>query len=554
MYLELNLNELGDSPRNFASFPRQKSQLEVFKVIEKAANDNNIRGIVLNISAVSANIGGSRDYLWELRTALEQFKSKGKKICAFIGNADMDVYALASVADKIVMDELGILTMLGYSVNRGYVKNTLEKLGIGVREMRYFEYKSAGEIFTRDSMSEADRRQYNEYLDDIFNLTRYTLKTSRNWTEEDLDAIVNNGFLFSAKNAKERGLVDFTGRKNAVLEALKEMEGRDIEKFALWGDVTSSLLSDRETYSPPRVRRGLFRRSPIIAVVYANGQTDMQRGIAALSLAKTVRELADNRRVKAIVLRIDSPGGSALAADYFAEAVRYAKQRKPVVVSMGQMAASGGYWIAMDANHITATPYTITGSIGVIGNWFYDNGFNARLGLNTDTLQRGTSADLFSGVLFPNRNLTVLEEERYKTYVIDLYDTFVRKAAAGRGMDIEKIEAVAQGRIFSGIRALEAGLIDSIGGLSDALRTARTLAGIPESQKVRYNEYPKPKFFDRFLKRFPVLAAIFRSDAARQTDTFTLLADLLLPNADIRYRIANNGKIMAILPLEFSVR
>ena len=539
MYLELNLNET--SGGNF--FAKQKTPLEMFRVIEKAANDNKVRGIILNVGAIS----GDRDFLWELRAALEKFKSGGKKICAFISYADIDIYCMASVADKIVMDELGTLSFLGYSMNRSYVQHTLEKFGIGVRELRYFEYKSAAETYTRDSMSEADRRQYNEYLDDVFNLTRDTLKKARNWTDEEFDAILNE-FLYSAKNAQSRKLVDHVGRKDAVLEAIKEIEGAEVKNFALYGDSSSSLMGDQTAYNPPKAGGLLKRRPPVIAVVYANGQTDMERGMAALSLSETIRELADTRRVKAIVIRINSPGGSAEAADYFAEAVRYAKQKKPVVVSMGDVAASGGYWAAMNASHIIATPYTVTGSIGVIGSWFFDNGLAGKLGITSDTIQRGAHADLLTGALLPYRDLTPQEEERYRGYMLDIYASFTGKVAAGRGMEIEKVEAAAQGRIFSGTRALEAGLIDSIGGLSDALRKARELAEISENRAVRYDEYPKPKFFEKLLEWFPLTSILFRKSKS-QIGTAAFFADMFLPGADIRYRLEKNGQVMPILPL-----
>ncbi|MCL2272726.1 MAG: signal peptide peptidase SppA [Treponema sp.] len=542
VYLELNLNE----DRSSNPFARSKQPLEIFRVIEKAANDDKIKGIILNIGSISRD----RDYLWELRNALEKFKANGKKICAFISYADMDVYCLASVADKIVMDELGTLNILGYSMNRGYVKQTLEKLGIGVRELRYFEYKSAAETYTRDSMSDADRRQYNDYLDDIFSLTRSTLVKGRNWTEEEFNTVLSQ-FLYSAKSALSRNLVDYTGRKEAVLEALKELEGAENKNFTLYGDFSSSLTASETTYNPPKAG-GFFRRPPVIAVVYAEGETDMERGMAALSLSRTIRDLADNRRVKAIVLRINSPGGSAEAADYLAQAVSYAKQKKPVVASMGYVAASGGYWAAMNANHIMATPYTITGSIGVIGSWFYDNGLNSKLGLKTESLKRGEHSDLLTGIILPYRDLTRYEEERYKSYILDVYNLFVEKVAAGRGMNADKVEAAAQGRIFSGTRALESGLIDSIGSLSDALRTARDLAQILENTSVRYEEFPKPKFMDRLLNRFPLILKLFKRSS--QNNTWTVFSDFLLPDAHIRYRLEKNGQIMPILPLDFSVK
>jgi protease-4 len=475
-YLELNLNNM----QSGNPFAVSKTPLEIFRVIDKAAHDEKINGIILNISSTYR----SRDNLWELRSALEEFKAGGKKICAFISNADIDIYNLASVADKIVMDEMGTLTMLGYSVGRGFAKQTLEKLGIGIRELRYLEYKSAVESFTRDSMSPADRKQYSDYLDDIFNITRDTTMTARGWTGEKFDTILNREFMYSAKSALSSNLVDRTGRKEAVLEAIKEMEGKEITHFMLYGS-SSSLTGTKNMYNPPKAG-GVFSRPPVIAVVYANGQTDMQRGMAALTLSQTIKDLADNKRVKALVIRMDSPGGSAEAADYVDEAVRYAKQKKPVVVSMGQTAASGGYWASMSASHITATPYTITGSIGVIGSWFYDNGLNNKLGINIETIQRGSHSDLYTGFLIPKRDLTTQEEERYKTYILDLYSIFTERVAASRNMELAKVEAVAQGRIFSGTRALTAGLIDSVGSLSDAIKTARQLAEIKEDESVLY--------------------------------------------------------------------
>ncbi|MDR2951608.1 MAG: signal peptide peptidase SppA [Treponema sp.] len=539
-YLELNLNKPVVQNKLRPVLP--KPPLEVFRVIERAGKDRRINGIVLNIGSFY----GNRDYLWELRGALEQFKSRGKKICAFISAADMDTYCLASVADKIVMDEQGALSMLGYVWGRGYMQHSLEKLGISVRELRYLEYKSAAESYTRDSMSEADRRQYGEYLDDIFNLTRSTLMNARGWTDEKFNEIVNRDFLYSAKSAKSENLVDYIGRKDAVVQAVKELEGAEVKHYALYGDGVSSLMNDHENYGPEKAR-SFFKRPPVIAIVYANGQTDMERGMAAMTLSRTIRELADKGRVKAVVLRINSPGGSAEAADYITEAVRYVKEKKPVVVSMGQVAASGGYWAAMNASHITATPYTLTGSIGVIGSWFFDNGMNTKLGFTVDSIQRGAHADLPTGFFIPRRDLSKDEEDRYRTYILDLYNEFTAKVAAGRNMQIEKVESVAQGRVFSGTAALNAGLIDSVGGIQDAIHTARALANIPDDASVLYGEYPKLNFFDKMVNRFSQMTAFIKSkNSASSAAAF--LSELFLPE-DIQYRLRRNGQVMPILPL-----
>jgi protease-4 len=541
VYLELNLNNQAVQSR-LRSF-RPRSGLELFRVIERAGTDRRIRGIILNIAAY----GAGRETLWELRSALEGFKARGKKICAFISAADLDLYCLASVADKIVMDEQGTLSLTGYAWGRAYGKHTLEKLGVGVRELRYLEYKSAAETYTQDALSDADRRQYGEVLDDTFNLTRDTVMRGRSLTREEFDSILNGEFLFSSKSALERGLVDYRGREAAVAGAITDIEGGEAQHFALYGDPASGLMESKALYGAGK-SGGLFSKPPVIAVVYANGVTDMERGMAARGLARTIREAAEKGRVKAMVIRINSPGGSAEAADYINEAVKFARERMPVVVSMGAVAASGGYWASMNASHITATPYTLTGSIGVIGSWFYDNGLNSKLGFTMESMQRGEHADLATGMLLPRRDLRPDEEARYRTYILDLYGDFTAKVAAGRNMDIEAVEAAAQGRVFSGYGALKAGLVDSTGGLADAIRIARDMAKIPSPKKVTYREYPRPTFIDKVLEHLPTAAL-----GPMAAENAAFVAGLLLPASlleDLRYRIAHNGQVMPILPLE----
>jgi protease-4 len=542
MHVELNLNN--QSVQSIMHSVRPKPVLEVFRVIERAGNDKRVNGIILNVASFQAG----QDTLWELRNALEKFKSKGKKVYVFISAADLTLYYLATVADKIIMDDQGSLSLLGYAWGRGYMQHSLEKLGIGVRELRYLKYKSAAETYVRDSLSDADRQQYGEILDDIMNITRDTVTKARSWTDDEFNAIINNEFLFSAKGALERGLVDYTGRKESVLKAIEELSGDSKPAtIALYGDHDSSLSGSKYVYNPGNPSR--LARPPVIAVIYANGVSDMERGMAARQLARTIEEVSQKGRVKALVLRINSPGGSAEAADYVAEAIKKAKDRVPVVVSMGSVAASGGYWASMTASHIVASPVTLTGSIGVIGSWFYDKGLNSKLGLTVDTMQRGTHADMVTGIILPHRDLSSEEEARYQKYILDLYGDFTAKVAAGRGMDIERVEAVAQGRVFSGLGALNAGLIDSIGGLDDAIRIARELAKIPDTRKVAYQEYPKPKFWDKMMNR--LLEAGTTAPPAITTVSF--VTDLFIPGPlleDLSYRITHNGQVMPILPLD----
>jgi len=546
VFLELNLSN--PAVQSIVRSTQPQRTLEIFRVIERAGNDKRIGGIILNISAFQAG----QETMWELRGALEKFKSKGKKVCAFIGAANLDMYCLATVADKIVMDDQGTLTLLGYAWGRGYIQHSLEKLGVGARELRYLEFKTAAETYTRDSLSASDRRQYGEILDDIMTITRDTVTKARSWTADEFDSIINNEFMFSARKALARGLVDYTGKKETVVQAIKEITGSETENnFFIFGDSESSLTESKYFYRP--ARSSWLSKPPIIAVIYANGITDMEQGIAAKNLARTIREMSEKKRVKALVIRINSPGGSAEAADYVAEAVKSAKERIPVVVSMGAVAASGGYWVSMNASHITASPVTLTGSIGVIGSWFYDKGLNKKLGLTIDTMKRGDHADLLTGVILPHRDLNPAEEARYRAYILDLYGDFIVRVAAGRGMDLERVEALAQGRVYSGLGALNVGLIDSIGGLDDAVQTARRLAKIPDNRKVAYDEYPKPKFFDKILEYMFASGVSAGSSTAAAAVSMT---DLFLPGLsrdtrlleDLRFRIAHNGQVMPILP------
>jgi protease-4 len=552
-YLELILGERRTPGARFS--PRSTPRFALFRALKKAEADRTIRGLVLNTAGFSED----RGYLWELRTALESFKGAGKKIAAYLENADLDLYCLASVADKIVLDDSGALSFLGYAHGRPFVRRGLEKLGIGVRELRYLEYKSAMETFTRSSFSEADRRQYEAYLDETFRFTRETLLRARSWKEEDFDLMVNRDFLYSPGEAKDRGLVDALGREEALDKTVRELEGGELS-YLTWGDGALSLMSRGRRLRPYTAGQGrnYFYRKPEIALVYALGETDLDRGMAARSLARTMREAAERKPVKAMVVRVNSPGGSAVAADHIAQAIRETRERIPVVVSMGAVAGSGGYWAAMYAGHIAASPYTLTGSIGVIAGWFYDKGLYDTLGLSVDTLRRGDHADLFSGFLLPRRDLSPEEEERYRRYILALYRDFVEKAAAGRGMSVEAMEALAQGRVFSGLAAQKAGLVDSIGGLADALETARNLAEIPKKRGFICREYPKPKFYETLTRRFLSAALPPEDPPLFGVPALPALAPGLsaaLPAAawrELEYRISQNGRPMPIMPLSMT--
>ncbi|NUO81688.1 S49 family peptidase, partial [candidate division KSB1 bacterium] len=350
--------------------------LEILNGIRAAANDQATGVIALNLSR--ANI--LPEHAWEIREELRAAREKGKKIFVFLDNADMTTYHLASVADKIFLDPEGTLMLEGYRLGRTYLKGTLEKLGLGFDEWRFFKYKSAMETLSRESMSAADREQYQAFVDDWYELVRAEVCRSRKLTEQGFDALIDDEVFFMPDRAVAAGLVDSLARWSALAETIQKSAGqrmRAVSFRALEEEKASTLQ---------------WGERPKIAVVYALGVCDLEEGIRARWLEGVLHGLAKNSAVKAIVFRADSPGGDGLASDLVAEALAKCKAKKPVIVSQGQVAGSGGYWISMYGDQIVAGPNTITGSIGVIDGWIYDNGMSAKLGMTSDHVQRGAHA------------------------------------------------------------------------------------------------------------------------------------------------------------------
>ena len=550
-YLELNLADNPSAGRFMPAKFRPDTELEILRVLKRAASDKKIRGIILNTFGFTAN----QVRLWELQSALGKCKASGKKIIAYFDNADFDLYCLLSLADKIVMDSAGTLNLMGYAWGRLFLKESLEKLGIGFRELRYLDYKSANETFSRTSISDADREQYGAYLDEIFCLTKDTIIRNRNLNEEDFNSFLKEGFLFSPVEAKNRNLVDALGREETIKETIKEMEFEDPAKgklqFIAAGNPGFSVLGQKQSgYKPVRTRNPW---APEIAIVNAKGISDMEQGMKARTTSALIRELSKKSKIKALIVRIDSPGGSAVAADFIRSAIEETKKKIPVVVSMGELAASGGYWASMNASHIFASPYTLTGSIGVIAGWFFDKGLNARLGFGYEAMTRGEHADLNTGVILPNRDLSEEEELRFRRCILDLYDEFVKKAAEGRNMKSEDMEALARGKVYSGLAAQRLGLIDSLGGFLEALETALKLAEIPGDKKIRIREYPKPDFYQKLAARLGAsisssaqIAGFGNIHGLESVSGYNRIRELW---EDLNYRISHKGEAMPILPL-----
>lgn len=463
---------------------------DLLRDVRAAANDPRIAVIALNLAGVQIR----PEHAWELREELLNARNLNKKIYAFIEDAGMTGYHLASVADKVIMDPQGTLLLPGLVLSRTYMKGTLEKLGLGFDEWRFFKYKSAMEAYSREGFSEGEREQRTAYLDDWYALIQGDVCTSRHLTPAAWDSIINNHVLCSAETARRDGLVDQLGRWSDLKDILKEIKKEKLLKIGR-NDLWDNAVLDEQWGGKPK-----------IALVYAIGTCDMESGIKARRLAKVFAQLADQSAVKAVVFRVDSPGGSGMASDVVADALKKCAEKKPVIISQGQVAGSGGYWISMYGKKIFAGPNSVTGSIGVIGGWIWDKGLSDKLGMTEDHVKRGDHADLDAGVTLPllgitvpRRNLTPEERSQIETWIKEIYDSFVGKVAVGRSMTKEAVNEVAQGRYYSGLDGKTAGLVDEIGGLMTALAVAKQEAKIDDAQKYELIEIPKSLSFSDFL-------------------------------------------------------
>lgn len=511
--------------QRFKWFDGSNTLLATLQSIEDVKNNKFYKGIILNLSGCNIN----REMLWEIRERLVDLKKRGKKVLVYIDGGGFDLYHLASVADKIVIDPVSTITLPGFVVSKTYLKGMLDKLGIGVDEWRFFKYKSAYETLARTSGSDADKEQRQELLNDFYALVKKDVLAARPWLSGSFDDIVNNKVIIDQDEAVKLGLVDTVARYDELENIFASMSGGFSFTTNLAGAASFRQPDDRRWGEPSK-----------IAVIYAIGGCAMDDGINARKLINDVSSAAGRRDVKAIVLRVDSPGGDGKASDYIAEALRKYAKNKPVIVSQGLVAASGGYWLSMYGDTILAAPNTITGSIGVIGGWYYNKGFSELTGLTSDMVKKGDRADLFAGVTvpllgitIPSRNLTDDEKNKVKEQFLTFYEMFKKKVATGRKMSMEEVEKVAQGRVWSGTDGLNNGLVDALGGLHDAIKIAAVKAGLDDYEII---EYPDQPLFD--------LGTLLGLPTIPSFEDSAFIKDLLL-------RLRNNGLPLYMIPDEY---
>ena len=453
------------------------STIELKKVldnIEKAKLDDNIKAIYINTSYVSAGIS----QIEEIRNKLLEFKQTGKPIIAYSEVYNQAAYYLSSVANKVYLNPEGIVELKGLSAGIMFYKGLLEKLDIEVQIIRHGKFKSAVEPFMLDKMSDANREQMqlllNSFADNLFD----SIASQRGMTLSDIHNHANNLSLENAKSCLDLHYVDALLYQDQVDDSLLVISKSEKLNFI-----------SLNKYSNVKVEKKEISRNKI-AIIYATGEINSGEGdeksIGSETTAKAIKTAREDKNVKAIVLRVNSPGGSALASDVIWRETVLAKEEKPLIVSMGDYAASGGYYIACAADSIVANPTTLTGSIGVFGmipnlQKLYKN----KLGISIDTVNTNKHADM--GM---NRALTKFEEDKIQKSVVDIYTTFITHVGEGRNMSTTAVDEIGQGRVWTGYDAKDIGLIDTYGGLEKAIEIAVYLA---EIEDYRIISLPKKK-------------------------------------------------------------
>ena len=487
-YLDLTLSEIPEQPAGaeFGSLfeSRPASLRAVVEGLDRGASDPKVKAVRLRVSSLSDSGWGK---VQELRDAIARFRKSGKPAYAhleFCGNRE---YYLATACSKIYAVPTAILDVSGLAAEVTFFKGTLDKLGVEAQFEGVGKYKNAPNQFTETGFTEPHREQMEALLDSLFGQFVAAIAASRGKTVAQVKALIDDG-PYDGARALQAGLVD-------ELVYQDELDGR------LKG-------AERVTASHyVRSGRGFgFDGRPKLALIYAVGDIvpgESQSGfggdfVGSDTVARAIRQARTDSSVRAIVLRIDSPGGSGTASDVMWREVTLARKAKPVIMSMGDVAASGGYYLAMGGDAIVAQPGTITGSIGVFGGKISLRGLYDKLGLSKEIVTRGRNAALFSSY----RAWTDEERKSFRRLMTTFYQEFVQKAAEGRGKTFDQIDAVAQGRVWTGAEAMKVGLVDRLGGLDVAIALAKERAKIGKDQEVSILVLPERKgFFQTVLER-----------------------------------------------------
>ena len=509
---------------------------DILSSVKKAKENENIKGIYLQASM----LGTSYASLQEIRNALLDFKESGKFIIAYGDSYTQGLYYLSSVADKVLLNPKGMIEWRGIASAPLFYKDLLQKLGIEMQIFKVGTYKSAVEPFTSNEMSPANREQVTAFIHSIWGQVTEGVSASRSLPVDSLNAYADRMLMFyPAEESVQCGLADTLIYRNDVRNYLKQwVDLKEDDRLPVLG--LNDMINVKKNM--PKDKSG-----NIVAVYYASGEiTDYsgssasEEGIVGTKVIRDLRKLKDNDDVKAVVLRVNSPGGSAFASEQIWHAVKELKTKKPVIVSMGDYAASGGYYISCVADTIVAEPTTLTGSIGIFGMMPNAKELSEKIGLTYDVVKTNKFAD-FGNIMRPfNED----EKTLMQMMITQGYDTFVSRCAEGRNMTKEAIEKVAEGRVWTGEAAKELGLVDELGGIDTALEIAVKKAGIEGYTVVSYPA--KQDFLSSLLDTKPtnyVEAQILKSKLGEYYQQFGMLKNL-----------TERSMIQARIPFELNIK
>lgn len=517
-------------PNVIYNTPPAQGLTDILTAIEHAKENPKIKGIYLDLGMIGCGVGT----LEEIRKALIDFKTSGKFIYAHADFYTQKAYYLATVSDKIYLTPTGGIDFRGLSAEVMFFKGLLKKAGLTPHIIRHGEFKSAVEPFMLEKMSPANRKQINAYMGSIWNYMLSEIATSRELSVDSINSMVNNFVGFNADSAVASDLIDALKYKDELLAEIRA-------EIGLGSDKEINFVSLSDIKYPYKKKK---RTKSQIAVIYATGSIVNGRSyesdiIASETFAEAIRTARKDKQVKAIVLRVNSGGGSALASEVIWREMTLAKEKKPVVVSMGDVAASGGYYIACNADAVLANPTTITGSIGVFGLLFSGkNLLNNKLGITTDVVKTNTYSDLASF----SRPLRDDEYSLIQNSVEGVYDTFISRVADGRGVTKDEVDNIGEGRVWSGVNALENGLIDKFGGLQDAIALASEKAGVSNYRIRALPERPDP--IQEFFMRFSSKIDVEDIETALEVDLQSVKElDLLVKNQGVQMRMPYSVEI-----------
>ena len=502
-YVELSIRgPLVETKPTFAFGPTGRTLKSLIARIDRIRKDDEVAGVLLKIE--SLGIGWAK--LQEIRDKIIQLRGDGKVVIGYLQDGGNAEYMLACATDRIVLMPAGTLGVTGLRAEVMFFKGSFEKLDIEADMMAVGKYKSAIEPYTRDNMSDEQREAINDILDDLYEQQVQMITDGRNAIDETMANQLIDGGPFTAQEALDAKLVDALQYYDELVKSVESDQPDPIKVVSDSGkrsrqqpDLSNltgfmKFFSMLTTPSRSRTRSG----KPQIALIYATGPImanmptslfSTQEVITPRKFTKALRHARDSRTIRAVVMRVDSPGGSAIASDLIWREVMLTQREKPVIISMSDVAGSGGYYIAMAAGTIVAEPGTITGSIGVLGGKLNLKGLYNKVGLTKEIVKRGNNATLYSDY----GKFTPSERERVQKMLDTIYWDFVGKAAKGRHKTAEEIHELAQGRIWTGRQAKTIGLVDELGGLDTAFALAKKQIGLSADDQVNIIELPKPK-------------------------------------------------------------